>query len=362
VRRLVALFVVALLGATVYGISGASSGVSANHQGVSSYTLNAELSAISHNANLSCYISSLDPTSYVAGAGSDSVKSGAAAIWANLRVEGLAINQYVTTTLKYHPDAEELTAAKTSLEDEMTEEAANSTTTKCTGTAAEAVAAMPAEMRSSEIQDQASSLYLVKKLNETVPLTKASMEKYYKSHVADYDTLCVSIALVTPDEVPTFEKAQAAGESVAALAKKYSQDPTSAAKGGAYGCYSPSSEYYTSVRTDVASTPLDAFPSTPQYTDQSGVEYALFVAVTKRTRTSYTAAASTVLSDLQNQNAEQADKVKNSLLYAAAVHVDPSVGRWGLNTTGPEVFAPSVPSSKNVTGAGTFTAGASTYQ
>jgi hypothetical protein len=240
-----------------------------------------------------------------------------------------------------------LTAAKTSLEDEMTEEAANSTTTKCTGTAAEAVAAMPAEMRSSEIQDQASSLYLVKKLNETVPLTKASMEKYYKSHVAQYDTLCVSIALVTPDEVPTFEKAQ---------------DPTSAAKGGAYGCYSPSSEYYTSVRADVASTPLGAFPSTPQYTDQSGVEYALFVAVTKRTRTSYTAAASTVLSDLQNLNAEQADQVKNSLLHAAAVHVDPSLGQWGLNTTGPEVFAPSVPSTKNVTGAGTFTAGASTYQ
>jgi hypothetical protein len=217
-------------------------------------------------------------------------------------------------------------------------------------------------MRSSEIQDQASSLYLVKKLNQTVPLTKASLEKYYRSHVTDYDTLCVSIALVTPADVPTFEKAQAAGESVASLAKKYSQDPTSAAKGGAYGCYAPSSEYYTSVRADVGSTPLNAFSSTPQYTDQNGVEYALFVGVTKRTRTSYSAAASTVLSDLQNLNAENADKVKNSLLYAAAVHVDPSVGQWGLNTTGPEVFAPSVPSTKNVTGAGTFTAGASTYQ
>ena len=229
-RRLVALFVVALLGATIYGISGASSGVSANHQGVSGYALNAELSAISGNTNLGCYISSLDPTSYTAGAGNDSVKSSAAAIWANLRVEGLAINQYVTTTLKYRPDAAELSAAKTSLEDEMTEEAQNSTT-KCTGTAAEAVAAMPAEMRTSEIQDQASSLYLVKKLNETVPLTEASMKKYYRSHRADYDTLCVSIALVTPSAVSAFEKAQAAGASVATLAKKYSQDPTSAAEG-----------------------------------------------------------------------------------------------------------------------------------
>jgi hypothetical protein len=335
--------------------------VSANHQGVSSYTLNAELSAMSHDANLACYISSLDPTSYAPGAGSDSVKSSAAAIWANLRVEGLAINQYVTTTLKYHPDTAELAAAKTSLEDEMTQEAANGTT-KCTSSAAEAVAAMPAEMRTSEIEDQASSLYLVKKLNETVPLTEASMKSYYKSHVTDYDTLCVSIALVTPAEVPTFETAQAAGASVATLAKKYSQDPTSAKKGGAYGCYSPSSQFYTSVRADVAGASFDAFPATPQYTDQSGVEYALFVAVTKRSRTSYTVAASTVLSDLQNANAEAADKVKNSLLYAAAVHVDPSFGQWGLNTTGPEVFAPTAPSKTNVSGAGTLISGASTYQ
>jgi hypothetical protein len=289
------------------------------------------------------------------------VKSSAAAIWANLRVEGLAINQYVTTTLKYRPDAAELSAAKTSLEDEMTEEAQNSTT-KCTGTAAEAVAAMPAEMRTSEIQDQASSLYLVKKLNETVPLTEASMKKYYRSHRADYDTLCVSIALVTPSAVSAFEKAQAAGASVATLAKKYSQDPTSAAKGGAYGCYSPSSEYYTSVRSDVAGATFDSFPATPQYTDQNGVEYALFVAVTKESTTSFTKAASTVLSDLQNLNAEAADRVKNSLLEHAAVHVDPSFGQWGLNTTGPEVFAPSVPAKTNVSGAGTLTAGASTYQ
>jgi hypothetical protein len=316
---------------------------------------------MSHDANLACYIGSLDPTSYAPGAGSDSVKSSAAAIWANLRVEGLAINQYVTTTLKYHPDAAELAAAKTSLEDEMTQEAANNTS-KCTGSAAAAVAAMPAEMRSSEIQDQASSLYLVKKLNETVPLTEASMKSYYKSHVTDYDTLCVSIALVTPNSVPAFEEAQAAGASVAALAKKYSQDPASAAKGGAYGCYSPSSEYYTSVRADAAGASFDAFPATPQYTDQSGVEYALFVAVTKRSRTPYTAAAPAVLSDLQNANAVAADKVKNTLLQDAAVYVDPSFGQWGLNTTGPEVFAPTVPSKTNVAGAGTLTSGASTYQ
>lgn len=334
--------------------------MSADHGAVSNYTLSAELSAIAHNPDLECYINALDPTSYTLGAGGDSVNASAAAVWANLRVEGLAINEYVTTILKYHPDAAQLAAAKTSLESEMTEEAANSSP-KCTGTVAEAVAEMPAEMRSSEIQSQATSLYLVKKLNETIPLTVTSMKAYYQSHTSDYDTLCVSIALVLPASVGAFDKTEAAGASVATLAKDYSQDP-SATKGGAYGCFAPSNESFASVRADAASGTFDTFPTTPQYIDYNSSEYALFVAVTKRTATPYAEAAEAVLSDLQNLNAQAASKVKNSLLGAAAVHVDPSFGQWGLNTTGPEVFAPTVPAKVNVTGTKKLTSGSSTYK
>ncbi|MGH3733787.1 MAG: hypothetical protein ACRDVC_10545 [Acidimicrobiales bacterium] len=359
-RRLVALFVIALVGAAAYGISGSSSGVSVDHQGVSSYTLSAELSAISHNNTLACYISALDPTSYVSGTGADSLKASAAAVWANLRVEGLAINQYVTATLKYHPNVTQLAAAKLSLESELTEQAANGST-KCPGTSAEALAEMPVEMRTSEIQDQATSLYLVKKVRATIPLTVVSMKNYYRAHVSDYDTLCVSIALVLPDSVAAFDKGEAAGDSVATLAKDYSQDPSSA-KGGAYGCFSPSSQSYTGVRADVADGALNTFPTTPQYIDYNGSEYGLFVAATKRIVTPYATAAETVLSDLQNLNAQAADKVKNTLLYESAVYVDPSFGRWGLNTTGLEVFAPSVPATGNVTGAPKLTSGAAHYQ
>jgi hypothetical protein len=220
---------------------------------------------------------------------------------------------------------------------------------------------MPAEMQTSEIQSQATSLYLVKKLDETVPLTVANMKAYYKTHQSEYDTLCVSIALVLPASVTAFDAAETAGDSVATLAKDYSQD-ASAKKGGTYGCFAPSNESFASVRADVASGTFDAFPTTPQYIDLSGADYALFVAVTKRTHTSYGQSAEAVLSDLQNLNAQNATKVKNSLLYAAAVHVDPSIGQWGLNTTGPEVFAPTVPAKANVTGATTLASGSSTYK
>ncbi len=359
-RRLVALFVLALVGAGLYGLSGASSGVTVNNSRLSARTLDTELQAISHHDDLQCYVTALDPTSYAPGAGGDSMKASGAAAWTGLRVEGLAIDQYVATRLHYTPDAAALASATSSLESEMTAQAkANSLT--CPGTSAQALAEMPAEMRADEVESQATSLYLVAKLKKSIPLTAASVKSYYDAHTADYDTLCVSIALVPPSELSAFAKAQAAGASVAALAKEFSAD-SSAAKGGAYGCYPPSNSSYTSVRSDVASLALDTFATTPQYIDYNGSEYGLFVAVTKRSVTPFASASSAVLADLQSLNASAADSVKNSLLYDAAVHVDPAFGRWGLNTTGPEVFAPAAPSASDVTGAKQLAGSAATYK
>lgn len=352
---------VALLGASLYGVSGLSSGVSVNHESVSSSNLNSELSAIAHNKTLECYIDSLDPTTYTVGAGGDSLKASSSRAWVNLRVEGLAINQYVTTRWNYHPDAAQLAAAKTSLISELTEEA-SANSLSCPGSAATALSEMPAEMRTSEIQTQATSLYLVKKLNDTIPLTTAAMEAYYKSHQSDYDTLCISIALVLPDKVTAFENAEGQGESVATLAKHFSQD-ASASKGGTYGCYAPSSDSYASVRQDASGGTLNEFSAKPAYIEYNDNEYGLFVAVTKKTPTPFDKAESAVLNDLKEINAEAADSVKNTLLKHAAIYVDPAFGQWGVSSTaGPEVSAPIVPASSSVTGADKLSGGAANYQ
>ncbi|HUY17132.1 MAG TPA: hypothetical protein VMV11_06180 [Acidimicrobiales bacterium] len=360
-RRLVALFVIALLGAALYGVSSSSSGLVVNHQTLSANTLNTELSAISHNNTLQCFVTALSPTSYAPGAGGYSIKASGAAAWANLRVEGLAIDQYVTTTLKYHPSAHDLALAESSLEGEMTAQAsANSLT--CPGTSVQALAAMPSEMRSAEILAQADSLYLVQKIKTTIPLTTASMKSYYAQHTSSYDTLCVSVALVLPASVTAFAQGEASGLSVTALVKKFSQDPASAAKGGAVGCFSPTSTSYANVRGDVASLGLNTFATTPNYISNNGQTYALYVAVTKRTPTPFSAAAATVLADLQSLNASSANSLKNGLLQSAAVHVDPAFGRWGLNTTGPSVFASAVPATSDVTGTTKLSTTAATYK
>ncbi|HEY1762594.1 MAG TPA: hypothetical protein VGG17_08390 [Acidimicrobiales bacterium] len=363
-RRLVALFVVALVGAALYGLSGSSSGVSVNHDTVSGYTLDTELAAISHNNSLQCFLTALDPNNFAPGAGGFSIKAAGAAAWANLRVEGLAIDQYVTATYHYHPSAAELASAKTSLVNELqaaeVQTQSTSNPLKCPGTSADAVAEMPSEMRTAEIESQATSQYLVNKIKAAIPLTATAMKQYYNQHVSDYDTLCVSIALVEPSDVTAFVNAESApGASVAQLAKTYSKDPSST-KGGTYGCYAPSNASYAGVRADVGTEGLNTFSATPQYIDYNNAEYGLFVAVTKRTVTPYAKASTAVLSDLQGLNAEAASTQKNQLLEEAAVYVDPAFGQWGASTTGLGVLAGSSPAKSGVLGASSLAGAATT--
>jgi hypothetical protein len=360
VRRLVALIVIAVLGAAAFGLWGNGSGLAVNGAKVSGDTFRSELAAIATTPTLQCYLEALDPVSFAPGGGSHTITASGAAAWASLRVEAISITQYAKIHLHYHPNAADLASAEASLESELSQ-AATSKSYTCPGTPAQALAAMPAEMRRAEILAQASSLYLVSKLDTTLPLTTASIKAYYESHRANYDTLCVSIALVEPSRTTAFAKAQADGATVAQLAKEFSTDP-SGKTGGAYGCYSPTSTSYASVRADVATTPLDTFPTTPQTITDNNVEYALYVTATKRTVTPYAQAEDVVVSDMQDANASSANTEEETILYHSAIAVDPAFGRWGLDTTGPTVFPAALPNKDDVTRAKTLTTGATAYQ
>jgi hypothetical protein len=354
--------VIALLGATLYGLSDNSSGLTVNGSTVAGPTLRNELVAISSNSALDCYLTALNAASFAPGAGGASMNINGAAAWANLRVEGVAIVQFAKTSLKFRPDTATLAKAQASLESELSEAGA-SQSTPCTGTSAQALAEMPAEMRTFEIAAQAASLDLVTKLNTTVPLTLAKMKQYYSTHAANYDTICVSVAVVDPTQVTAFGEAQAEGMSVAQLAKKFSADP-SGAKGGAYGCFGPSSSSFSGVRTATSATPLNKFPTTPEEITYDNSEAALFVAATKRTPTPFAQAESAVLSDLENANATAANAQKERILSYSVVAVDPAFGRWGYDATGDHVFVPALPTTA-VVGSATISAlsdGASTYK
>jgi hypothetical protein len=361
VRRLIALLVVALVGATVFGLSNGSSGLGVNGARVSGNTFRSELATISTTPILQCYLTALDPVDFGVGGGSQTMAASGAAAWTRLRVEGLSITQYVTSKLKFAPTAATLTEAESSLVSELTQAAAAAPKPCATfGTATAALTAMPTEMRNAEIEGQAASLYLVSKLNSTIPLTAKAIEAYYTSHTSDYDTLCVSVAIVPLTKTTAFATAQSGGESVADLAKQFSID-SSKTKGGAVGCFPPSNTSYASVRADVLSTALNTFDTTPQYINDNGTEEALFVAPTKRTVTPFAQAESAVLTDVQNQNASAANTEEEYILARAAIDVDPAFGQWALESTGPTVLVPSLPAKVDVTGNKSLTTSVTTY-
>ena len=346
-RRLVVLIVLALVGAGVYGLTSSNAAVTVNSNQVSNDAFLSELHAIATTPNIECYLDALAQTAFVAGAGSETISANSADAWSNLRIQGLAVSDYVTKTFHYQPNAKALATARSSLEGELTQ-AATSAQYSCPGTSTEALNAMPAEMRSAEVFDQAMSTYFLSRLDTTIPLTLAAANTYYQSHVSSYDTLCVSIALMSPTSVAAFDDAEAAGDSVATLAAKFSLE-SNAKSGGADGCFSPSSTYYESIRSDVGTTALNTFPRDPQYVTIQGAEYALFVAPTKRTVTPFTSAEATVLNDIRSYNAAQSNAEEENILYATAVAVNPAFGRWGLSSSssGPSVFAPLLPSSSD---------------
>jgi len=352
VRRLVVLLVLSLVGAAAFGLSNTSSGINVNGTHLSASTFRSELTAIATTPNIGCFLYAIDPVNFHNGAGGGSLAAAGAAAWSNLRVEGLAIDQFVKSKFHYVASTAALALATTSLETEMTQ-AATSRPVTCPGTSTQALDSMPAEMRVAQVTAQADSLYLESRLNSTIPLTLSSMQTYYDAHKSAYDTICVSVALVQPTQVAAFTAAQSAGMTVAALAKKFSIDP-SGKKGGAYGCYPPSSASYTAVRNDVSTGTLNKFPSSPLGVSQNGVTYALFVAATKRTTTPFSIASSVVLSDIRALNATSANTAKQTILFRAAVAVDPAYGRWGLSSSGPGVFAPAVPSTNDVAAATTL--------
>lgn len=349
-RRLVVLFVLSLVGAGAFGLAGASSGLRVDGANVSGSTLRDELAVIAANPSLQCYFTAIDSASFTPGAGGDSFAASGASAWSSLRVEGMAILQYVTAHFHHVATAAQFKIARSSLEAELAQ-AATSKQYSCPGSPAEALSIMTPEMRRAQIAAQAASLYLVGKINATIPLTADTIKAYYEGHVHDYDTICISVAVVSPGLVTTFVNALHQGTPLVQLVHQYSVDKASAAKGGALGCYTPGQNGYATVRSDVGSALVDHFNPTPQQISLSNAPYALFVAPTKRTTTPFAQAEAIVYTDIQSLNANSAGTVRGNILYRAAVAVDPAFGRWGLGSSGPGVFLSATPKSADVTGA-----------
>ncbi len=347
-RRLSILLALSLVGAALAGFA-ASPVVRAPGVSVSDRAMREELSALAANPGLQCYLSAMTGQFYRSGGGHDSLSAAATANWTKLRVESAVIIDYVDR----HggtPTAADLTTARAALEQEFNAAAA-ARQYRCGTSPAAALDALPPAMLAFQLHAQADAMWLDKMMPSQIPLTTAGLESYFSTHSSNYDELCVAVAVVSPRTLNLFYADRAKGMSVAELAREHSLD-SSSQKGGAYGCWKPSSQYYDTWRRLTAGLALNQYNAKPRKIAYGTGTANLFVAVTKRTPSTFADAEQLVLADARNYNAAGGTRVKENLLYRAAVSVSPAFGRWALTSSGPTVANLAVPAESDVTSPG----------
>jgi len=341
-RRIVILLLVLAGVATAAGIESQRAAVSIDSSHISDSAFRNSVQVLANNKVARCYFSSIYSVRLHSGAARDSVTSTTAAQWTNTLIDSFAISAYA----KQHHFAQStalLKLTKQALVSELSAQA-KALNLQCPGTATEALRALPVSVQNLLVRSTAASQELVRQLGSSVALTMPNLLKYYQAHQSSYDTLCIAVAVVSPTQLASFHADQAKGLSVKALVAKYSIDAQSKAKGGSLGCYPPANSSYSTVRTDVAGEALNAFGASPRAITYNGATDGLYVAVTSRKVNSFTAVEQLVATDLQAQNSTSATSLQSTLLYKAAVAIDPALGRWGLANSGPQVFVPGVPS------------------
>jgi len=291
VRRLVVLIVLALLGAGLYGWTSSTSAVSVAGSQVSDSTFLAELSAISSTPALQCYLDALSHTVVGPGAGAATASASSAATWANLRIEGISVANYVSTTFHYIPTRRR-SPSQDSLEAELTE-AASSAQYSCPGTSARPSRRCPRDAQRADPWTSDVDVLGEQAEHHDSAHARVAQDVLQGSRLSVRHD-CISIALVAPAQVSAFSAAEAKGESVAALAKQFSSD-ASAKKAVPTGASRPRARPLTAC-APTWDRETRHFRLHAQYVSQSGSEFALFVAPTRRPRQPFDNAASAVLS------------------------------------------------------------------
>jgi hypothetical protein len=346
-RRVVVVLVLALVGAGFAGRLVGSNAVRAGATSISATAFRAELSVIGSSTAYACYLGDELQTSFTAK--SNTISASGSAEWAKLQVEALAFEELLKTKYHWSPSKADLARARSGLLNDYTTSestAVSSGSAPCTPSAAQAFAQLPKWFQDREVLRNAASLALLKKIGTVTPLTLAGLESFFSAHQNFYDTTCISIAYVPSSEYSAFEQARTSGASVATLARTFSADATSAKKGGAFGCFTPSSQAYASVRRFVLGVPLNEF--SPRYQPQQGASgvYLLYVAATKRTASTFAQSESQVVSDVQSENSTSAADAERNFLKKSDIALDPAFGRWSHSKV--NVLSPLVPSVKLV--------------
>lgn len=342
-RRLVAFFIAALIVVPWLGATVSTAAVQGGQFAESNYDFAHEIHAIKNSEGASCYVSALWGVSFTGGAGLGTYDGAGVTAWANLRLEGLALASYAKDQFDFHPLATDLDRARANVIRQMTSSATAKGQT-CPGTASDALSSLPTSVQESIVMAEAASEKILATVPSRIGEDDASLRAFYNAHRSEYDTICVRVAVVLPEDVTKFQSDATAGKSPVELVQKYSLD-SSRAQDGEYGCFDATSN----ARDLVRGAGIGQWGQ-PQAVTGSGSGYYLFVSPMSRTSQPYANAKvqAQVLSDVRKLNAGSATAIKEGIFARVGIRVNPQIGRFGNGQSGLGIYPPKTPSTSFV--------------
>jgi hypothetical protein len=341
-----------------------STAVTVNGQAISNSQVSSELDSVAASASYRCYLNASalvrsngsSQQGPIHGATEASYSMDYVANWLDQDITNLIIRQAADAQGLGSPSAAALAAAKDDLLGSIDSTLSEVSGTKyaCTGTASQILATMPSTFVTSQVEAQALSEALLVK-HGGLAVDPAAVAAYYAAHQSDFDTYCVS-AIVSSDSTvyQKFTAGQAAGTSFADLAKQLSQDPTSAARGGVLGCYSPGSAGYTGLVNDAKGLAVGT-PSGPITVNSSST---LILLVTSRTTTPLASITNDVRRTIIAMDAAASTSVASDLVRSAHVVLNPRYGSWSSSRALSGVTPPPTPPASSLLNAASIAAGA----
>ena len=335
-RRALLLLVVLAAAVAVAAFDVPSDAATVNGVGISRTTLNSDLNVIAATPTYECYLAAslalrsqdLARLPALKGDGLDkTVTTRFADYWLSQLVNNELIDQLVATR-HLHVTPADVRAGKSDLVDSISStltdvaQAAGQTGV-CAADGSAILSAVPAAFASRLVQAQAAGDVVLAQA-AGYGLSSAQLSSFYFSHQSDFDTICVSAIESASEAAATLARAEIeAGTPFAQVAQATSTDATSAANGGAIGCFAPSDPSYGSVTQDTGGLKTGAV-SQPESDNGSYV----LLQVTSRQPTSFAQAGAAVRQAVLAAGAKAANVELQRITKQSVVTIDPRYGRW----------------------------------
>ncbi len=346
-----ALAVVLAAGAVVAAgsFSVPSQAATVNGVSISRATLDAQLEAIADDAAFSCYLAAsvavrsggLATLPSISGSATSTFDTAFVDFWLSqqvddLLIEGLAARQHLAI------DTGALDAGRADLTSSINAVLGDAAASSgqgalCAPSGAAVVSTLPPSMVATLVRAQAAA-DLVLSHAAGYGLGPSELARYFVGHQAQFQTICLSaIQVATQATASAVRAAIEAGEPFAAAATADSTDPTSAAAGGALGCYQADDGAYPTVAADVKGL---AVGQVSQPVANNGSYLLLLVTGVKPA--SFDSVIPAVREAVLSMGSAKASAELRAFTERASVVVDPRYGRWS-SRSGVGIAPPATP-------------------